>query len=133
MTIKSVVSTLFLSTLISSAYAASPAKDLCQNLPGFWVGEEHIVSEDLCKAFGGCTHMITVKIHHKGGSLYTFEDRWSNGQSIQTEGEIPFTCENGKVKLPTTEKYGFDVSCYSDKECFATISNPRFSAELVKH
>lgn len=117
--------------LFTPVHADQLAKEFCTTMPGFWVGEEHIRDNRLCDMFNGCTHMVTLNITHKEGSVYQLEDQWSDGQKIHSD-TVPFTCENGAIKLPTAEKYEISARCDAGNHCFAFVNNPRFTAEFIK-
>jgi hypothetical protein len=127
---KALIPAILAVVLSSSTFASlsNQADTLCAQSIGHWGGTFTLKNEKECQQYGGCTHYVKADLTSMGGNQYLMNLQPSAGQG----GQVPLTCENGKVTseyIPGGVAY---INCSSDGLCSVDYDDARLISHMDK-
>jgi hypothetical protein len=127
---KALIAAILAGVLSSSSFASfgDQSDALCEQSVGHWSGTFTLKNEKECQQYGGCTHYVMADISPMGGKYYLLNLQPSAGEG----GQVPVTCENGKVTseyIPGGVAY---MNCSSGGLCSVDYDDVRLISHVHK-
>jgi hypothetical protein len=127
---KALIAAILAGLLSGNTFAShsNQSDTLCTQSIGHWSGTFTLKNENECQQYGGCTHYVMADLSSMGGNQYLMNLQPSSGMG----GQVPLTCENGKLTseyIPGGVAY---INCSSSGLCSVDYDDARLISHMHK-